>query len=137
VDCDQAVSLDARGLGWLKPDGDRAENIYKKRLNAVPYQNELWASRYPKLPGIVDDNAGTPKGNVLRFNVVCRSGPMAVHDAARKNGTVEDNLTVENLGFKDSESGDYSLPDDSPVLKRWPDFAQPFPNPGMYGPRSE
>ncbi|MCP4641000.1 MAG: right-handed parallel beta-helix repeat-containing protein, partial [bacterium] len=31
VDCDQAVSLDARGLGWLKPDGDRAENIYKKR----------------------------------------------------------------------------------------------------------
>ena len=59
VDCTPAMHVDARGLGWAAAGCDGL----KKGLEAVPYQEPLWAGRYPKLVHILDDEPMAPKGN--------------------------------------------------------------------------
>ncbi len=72
VDTKLAFFSDARGLGWY------AENkpTMVKRLEDVPYKSGVWARRYPQLLTMMANEPMAPKRNVLRGNLLVRSGSL-------------------------------------------------------------
>jgi hypothetical protein len=77
VDCDPAVHVDARALGWA---ADTVPTTMMERLQAMPYRQPPWSTRYPKLVGILDDEPAAPKGNVIARNI-CWGGPSTLRQA--------------------------------------------------------
>ncbi len=65
-----AVRLDARGLGTERQNTLDPKGTLQQGLNAVPYRGALYASRYPNLATIREDDFGAPKYNVFRRNVI-------------------------------------------------------------------
>lgn len=131
VDCTQAVHLDARGLGWA----GRLEPTMRERLEAMPYQEEPWRSRYPRLVDILEDDPMTPKGNVLRRNLLVRSGRIDqdLAAAAREHGRIEDNRSLaENPPFLEIRDGRLMISDGAAGIESLPDFeAIPFDRMGL------
>ncbi len=66
VDCRPAFWGDNRAQGWAS---DTVPTTMMDRLNAMPYTNELWSTRYPELVNILNDDPAAPKGNVIARNV--------------------------------------------------------------------
>lgn len=122
VDCKVALRFGARGLGWAA----RMRPTLEKRLAAVPYREEPWRSRFPWLSTLLEDEPMAPRHNVLRGNVLVRSGRTDAHlsEHVAKHGTVEGNLHLDRLPDRDA-------PADAPELP--PDF-DPV-RPGDAGPR--
>ena len=117
VDCEPAVHIDARGLGWQKKDTDDPNGTLRSGLRSVPYRNELWANRYPNLVNILDDDPGTPKRNRIVRNV-CVGGKWEDIDAAtRKFQAIENNLTDQDPQFVDSDVRDFRLKSSSPAFR--------------------
>lgn len=113
VDCDPAVHVDARGLGWAAPGGDGMKN----GLNEVPYREPLWAGRYPKLVNILNEEPMAPKGNLIAKNV-CVGGRWGdFYDNCKPMVAFQDNLLDQDPKFVDREHGNFQLKDDSPALK--------------------
>ncbi|MCK4874109.1 MAG: right-handed parallel beta-helix repeat-containing protein [Phycisphaerales bacterium] len=104
TDCKLAVHFDARGLGWASG----ALGLLKERLEAMPYMDEPWASRYPRLVSLLDDDPMTPKGNILRRNILHRSG--SIHDelagSVVKYSVIENNLETNDA----AGAGAWELP---------------------------
>jgi hypothetical protein len=126
VDCDESIRIDNRGLNWMKghvgPGG-----VMRDRLEAMPYREEPWASRYPQLRRLLEDEPGCPKGNVVRDNVVCRSGKPSFAPEVVEFGTIEGNWTTdEAVRFVDSDRGDYRLAEGAAWRERVPGF-RPIP----------
>ncbi|MGE3292562.1 MAG: right-handed parallel beta-helix repeat-containing protein [Geminicoccaceae bacterium] len=91
---DEPIVLDARGLGWAKdklfgplPSGWDM----KARLRAVPWNVEPYASRYPTLPGAIEDEAGLPQRNVLQGNSVDHVTVAVIAPEAKAHQLVVDN----------------------------------------------
>ncbi|MHC4106996.1 MAG: right-handed parallel beta-helix repeat-containing protein [Planctomycetota bacterium] len=70
IDCGLALHFDARGLGWAA----RMRGILTERLEAVPYRQDPWVTRFPELLTLLDDEPMVPKGNDIRGNLLVRSG---------------------------------------------------------------
>ena len=68
VDDDIGIHFDARGMGWQKAYFDGTNPALLNRLKAMPYKQEPWRSRYPQLPGFLDQPPGMPTGNVIHEN---------------------------------------------------------------------
>ena len=69
----------------------------------MPYRSPLWQSRYPNLPGILDDDPGTPKRNRVRRNL-CMGGKWESIDArTRSHQMVEGNIIDDALEIDDLE----------------------------------
>ena len=102
VDCEPALHIDARGLNWSAPEFD----TMRKSLEAMPYQSQLWASRYPKLPPILSDEPMAPKGNLIARNVCVggrwNQGRDGIEDQARPYLTFRDNVIQDNLTPSDA-----------------------------------
>ena len=112
IDCPRAISLDARAIGWAAPYlGDVFAGLEK-----MPYREEPWASRYPELVNILDDEPAVPKGNVIARNIVRRGGGIWVEDGARPGLRREDNLELDDPRFVDEDKADWRLREDSPAL---------------------
>jgi len=110
VDCVPAVHIDARGLGWQKAATDDPKATLRTGLAAMPYRNELWSKRYPDLPGILDDDPGTPKRNRIARNL-CAGGKWDdIHAGTRKYQTVERNLVEQDGALAGIEKGALRLP---------------------------
>lgn len=69
-DCDKAMHLDARGLGWAS-DGFAG---LKSSLEKVPYRSAAWTRKYPGIERILEDEPMAPKGNTVSGNVLLNSG---------------------------------------------------------------
>lgn len=93
IDCRLAFDCDARGLGW----GKTMLPTLTERLNSVPYKTEPWSSRYPALVSILDHEPLAPSGNVLRGNLLIRSGKVLQQmEAPFKNtASIEGNVETE------------------------------------------
>ena len=116
------LHLDDRGLGWAKastaPNGDMPASLKK-----MPYQNDLWRQRYPKLFGILDDNPGCPKGNVVQQNLFVRTPAPHIAKPAQEFGTISDNwVTPDDPGFVDAAGHDWRLNPDAAVFAHIPGF---------------
>ncbi|WER47333.1 right-handed parallel beta-helix repeat-containing protein [Cupriavidus sp. WKF15] len=99
IESSPAVSLDARGLNGqrkmtLDPNGQ-----FQKGLDAVPYQSERYAERYPSLATIRNDDIGAPKYNVARRNRIISGVPYSVDKEAR-NGIDLEEFTEQGQRLK-------------------------------------
>jgi Periplasmic copper-binding protein (NosD) len=69
TDCDTAIRVDARGLGWAA--GSIATSM-RTALETMPYRAPPWSTRYPELVGILDDEPAAPRHNRIAGNVAVR-----------------------------------------------------------------
>lgn len=115
-------------------------------LEAVPWQNELWTERYPKLAAIFDegkDMATYPEDSYAGNNLLINCGPKTIdtaniHPEAYKRGTFEKDYEAASVEFLDPENGIYLLPEDSVVFEELPTFQQlPVTRMGTYTERAE
>ena len=126
VGCQQALSFDARGLGWMKYHVEPGGALYES-LKQVPYQDEPWVNCYPNLVDILDDEPGAPKYNTVRNNAMVDSGPAKIAEPVAEHGTVEHNVVIRgDPGFVDQEGMNYRLREDAQVYRQLPGF-EPIP----------
>jgi hypothetical protein len=99
VDCDLAFDCDARGLGWAA----RSRPTMMEGLNAVPYQSDVWRTSYPNLPNILNEDPMAPSANVLRDNLLVRSGTTlkSMEGPFKKTAKIEGNREVSQLSDSD------------------------------------
>ena len=64
-----AVHMDSRGLNDHRAQIENPDSEMLTRLKAVPYRSALWQARYPSLAGILADDPGMAKRNVLTGNI--------------------------------------------------------------------
>ncbi len=113
VDCRPALHVDARMMGWASA----SVPIMKERLEAVPYQEEPWRSRYPQLLTYLEGNYAEPRNNLVARNI-CWGGTWdEVEAKARPGVTFIDNLTGQDPHFVDAERLNFQLREDSPAWK--------------------
>jgi hypothetical protein len=122
IDCRPAVHVDARMLGWAGTDQNR--KTMKDRLAAVPYTDEPWRSRYPRLVTYLDNDFAEPKNNLVARNI-CVGGLWAeVEPRARPGVRFQDNLTDQDPCFVDAAHHDFRMLASSPA---WQLGFQPIP----------
>lgn len=133
IDCKPAVHVDARAMGWASY---HVATTMTERLRAMPYQNTLWAERYPELPPILEQEPAAPRGNVIRRNICLGGTWESVEAKARSYLTAEENLvvpTADESGLLD-ENGRLRWNPQSPVFAKLPAFrAPPFEEIGPRG----
>jgi len=111
IDCRPAVDVSTRGnpAFWFP--------LLKSKLDQVPYKSAVWASRYPKLVNILDDDPLLPKGNVIARNICVGGKWSTVCKEAKSLVTFQDNLIDQDPHFVDAEHGNFQLKEDSPAWK--------------------
>jgi hypothetical protein len=95
IDCGRALHFDARGLGWAA----RMRGILTERLEAVPFRADPWATRFPELLTLLDDEPMVPKGNDIRGNLLVRSGRIDEDMAGevKLHGNLEGNHSCDHV----------------------------------------
>jgi len=119
VDCNPAIHVDARALGWAKYHADEwvKEGHDKGTLSGMAYQQPPYNERYPVLTQILEDDPWAPKGNVIARNICFGGRWDDIEAKARPLIAFRDNLLGEEPGFVDLEKLNFQLRDDSPALK--------------------
>ena len=107
----------ARGRPRPGLGGFLARHDWRTTLAAVPYQNALWASRYPKLVHILDQNPMAPVDNLIARNICVRGRWGDFETVAKPLVTFQDNLLDRDPRFVDPEHHNFQLKDDSPAYK--------------------
>jgi hypothetical protein len=121
VNCRQAYSIDARGLGWAKGVGTFAT----KELLDLNYKQPPWSIHYPELLNILEDEPLAPKGNVVARNVNWGGKWGWIEPKAEPGVKVEDNLIdVDPMfagkpaaGWSAATPADFRLKRESPAWK--------------------
>jgi hypothetical protein len=93
VDCAPSIHLDARGLGWAAAYIVRGGSweMYRK-LAAIGYDRDPYASRYPALASILDGDPAIPTGNRITGNVSMGGRWLDLDAKARPVAVIEGNL---------------------------------------------
>ncbi len=117
VDCNIGIHVDSRGLGWAKYYFDQRDNTLIERLNAIPYRDTPWSTRYPQLLTLYQDEPALAKYNKLVRNVMVGCAkPIDLHDKLTdKIVTLQDNSIDEETYLKDGEANRFQLKPDSPM----------------------
>ena len=114
VDCNPAVHVDARGLGW---QADFHATL-AKQLEALPFREEPWRSRYPRLLTILGDpDRSAPQGNVIARNIQWKGKWDGIEKQAYPYLVFQCNLLDIDPKFVDEKALDFRLRDDSPAFK--------------------
>ncbi len=114
VDCDKALHIDARGMGWASAS---VASTMKLRLDAMPINSDLWKKRYPQLSGLWADEPAAPKGNLIVRNLFHGEKWDDIHPSARPYVKLENNLVGQDLHFADMAKKNFQLQADSPAWK--------------------
>lgn len=120
VDCDIAIHLDARGRGWAKFWFDGRDNTLFDRLEAMPYRQEPWRSRYPQLLTLTRDEPSMPKGNVVDGNWVWGPGKfVAYYDHLTKWDLrqADNHISDSSVAVDPAWTKDMGLPIETPVIE--------------------
>lgn len=75
IECRSAVHFDDRGLVRARPgEGTKDGWDLLAKLEAVDFKRPPWSERFPRLPGIMNDDPKLPLHNVVRNNIAinCR-----------------------------------------------------------------
>ena len=119
VDCDPALHIDARALGWAHDhaDGWINEAQEKGTLCGIAYNKPPYSERYPQLINILNENPKAPVGNLIARNICVGGKWDNIEDLARPLLKFEDNLLNEDPHFVDVSKQDFRLKEDSPAFK--------------------
>jgi parallel beta-helix repeat protein len=117
VDCDPAVWVDGRGLGWMKNYFNGEDKTLFDRLKAVNFDRPPYSERYPELARIMKDNPAEPKNNRIAKNIRVGGTWLAVHDGVEKLLDVRNNFDQGDPRFVNPSVNDFRLRPDSPALK--------------------
>lgn len=93
------VHLDARGVEGQMSQTVDPSGPWLTRLEAVPYRSTLFASRFPNLSRIREDDFGYPKYNVFRKNILIESNGPRVSERARKGIAIDSNIVLDDSAF--------------------------------------
>jgi Right handed beta helix region len=74
IDCEPAVHLDARGLGWAANYFNGEFTWLADRFREMQGDQPPYATRYPRLQTLWADEPAVPKGNVVAGNISWGSG---------------------------------------------------------------
>jgi len=88
-----------------------------------------WREAYPGLADILTrkPDPSIPNNNVIKNNLLYKSGAFKVADKARPYTTIKNNLeTDRDPGFADPVKFDFSFPEDSWIYAEIPGF-EPIP----------
>lgn len=119
IDCDPAVWVDARALGWAKAHADIPGGDWQmgEKLLAMNYKAPPYRTRYPRLASILEDDYRVPKGNRIVRNIVRGGRWLDLKDRLTDETiTIENNWTEGDPGFVAPEKGDYRLWRRAPVI---------------------
>lgn len=118
LDCQPAVHVDARALGWARYHADEwiKEGREKGTVSGTAYNQPPYATRYPALVNLLAEDPAAPRGNVIARNI-CVGGKWDDFEAAaRPLLTLRDNLVGMDPRFVDAAAGNLDLRDDSPAF---------------------
>lgn len=119
VDCEPAVHVDSRGLGWAFewPEEWIKEAKEKGTILGIRYNQPPYSDRYPKLVTILDQDAAAPTGSFIARNIRHGGKWDEVDKKAAPFVKFEDNLLDADPRFVDAAHGNFQLRDDSPAYK--------------------
>jgi hypothetical protein len=119
VDCDPAVHIDARAMGWAKYHADDwvKEGRERQTLSGIAYGQPPYSTRYPALPNILDQDPWAPRGNVVSRNVFVGGRWDDIESKARPLIRFQDNLVNAGADVLDPSRKNPRLGPDSPASK--------------------
>ncbi len=102
VDCNPALHIDARALGWAHDHADQwiKEGREQGTLSGIRYNQPPYRARYPGLANILAEEPAAPRGNRVVGNVSFGGKWDGVYDQARQYQTIENNLVDSDPHFK-------------------------------------
>jgi len=120
VDCDPAVHVDSRGLGWAHrwPTEWIAEIREKRTLSGVRYDQPPFSERYPDLPRLLERDPAAPFGSVIAHNLRVGGTWSGVDKKAEPYVTFTDNIQDLDPGFVDAAKANFQLREDFPAYRR-------------------
>ena len=89
----------------------------KVPFRGIAYNKEPYASRYPKLPTILDKEPKAPEGNLIARNICVGGKWDDVYNEARPYLTFTDNLLDADPLIMNATGLDFRLKEDSPAFK--------------------
>ncbi len=118
VECNPAVHVDARGMGWASFWFDGRDNTLMDRLKAVNYTQPPYSVRYPQLLTWLEDEPAVPKGNKIERNICVGGRWLDLYDGlAEEIVTVRDNWTEGDPGFVAPDEENWQLREDAPAYR--------------------
>lgn len=117
VDCNPALHVDSRAMGWAKyhTDGWVKELKEKRTHLGIALLDPPYIERYPALATLTTGDPYAPEGNVVARNICWGGRWDEVDGRARPYVKFEDNLVNDDPHFVDAEHLNFQLRDDSPA----------------------
>jgi hypothetical protein len=119
VDCQPAVHVDARALGWAHDQSDLwiKEGHERGTLSGIRYQQPPYHARYPGLGDILSEQPAAPVGNVIARNICVGGRWDEMESKARPLLKTESNLLSADPRFVNAAGLDFRLRSDSPAFQ--------------------
>jgi hypothetical protein len=116
VDCQVAVHIDQRGLGWANYYFDGKNVTLFDRLEAMRHDQPPYSMRYPQLVPLLGDEPAYAKYNHVLRNISVNSKFLDLrNDLTEEQLDAADNWTEGDPGFVDAANQDFRLKPHSPV----------------------